>query len=60
MKTATLRADLRSIAASLPDNATYTDAMYELYVRMKISQGKQAARQGHVLSHAEVKKRFTS
>ena len=59
MKTATLKEDLRSMATTLPETATYSDAMYELYVRMKVSLGKKAAKQGRVMSHAEVKKRFS-
>jgi predicted transcriptional regulator len=32
--------------------------MYELYVRMKIAKGKQAADEGRVIPHTSVKRRF--
>ena len=54
----TVKADLKAIASHLPATATYADAMYELYVRMKIAQGKRAADEGRVVSHADVKRRF--
>ena len=53
-----IKSDLKSIAEHISPNASYADAMYELYVRMKIVQGKQAANEGRVVSHDEVKKRF--
>jgi hypothetical protein len=51
---------LREIAERLPDEATYLDVMYELYVRMKIAKGKEAARQGRLVSQAEVRQRLTT
>jgi predicted transcriptional regulator len=53
-----VRAELRSIADRLSDSATYAAAMYELYVRMKIAQGREAAAEGRVLPHEEVKRKF--
>jgi len=47
------------MADRLPDNASYSDAMYELYVHMKIAKGRQAATEGRVMSHDEVKQKFT-
>ncbi len=43
MKTEDIKAELRSIADSLPPGASYVDAIYELYVRMKAAEGKKAA-----------------
>ena len=54
----TVKADLKYIAAHLPTNASYEDAMYELYVRMKIAKGKQAVREGRIVAHEDVRKRF--
>ncbi|MBM2836502.1 MAG: hypothetical protein HW409_691 [candidate division NC10 bacterium] len=42
----------------LPDKATWDDIMYEIYVRRKITGGIEAADEGKVVSHEEVKKRF--
>ena len=58
MTTATLKSELHEIADHLPGTASYGDAMYELYVRMKIARGRQAAEEGRVIPHDEVKRRF--
>jgi predicted transcriptional regulator len=42
----------------LPDKATWDDIMYGVYVRKKIEAGIQAADEGKVVSHEDVKKRF--
>ena len=59
MSALSLRSDLTSIAKHLTSKSTYGDVMYELYVRMKISQGRHAADQGRVISHEEVKRKFS-
>ena len=58
MSITTVKADLKEIATRLPETASYADAMYELYVRMKVAQGRRAADEGRVVPHAEVKSRF--
>lgn len=58
MATHNVKNDLREIADRIPDSATYADAMYELYVRMKVAKGKKAADEGRTVPHDEVKKRF--
>jgi predicted transcriptional regulator len=58
MADANIKTDLKQIAEHLPASASYADAMYELYVRMKIAHAKQAADEGRVISHEEVKRRF--
>lgn len=42
----------------LPDKATWDDIMYGVYVRKKIEAGIQAAGEGRVVSHEDVRKRF--
>lgn len=42
----------------LPDQATFNDIMYELYVKQKIEAGLQAAEEGKTIPHEEVKKRL--
>ena len=44
----------------MSDTATYSDAMYELYVRMKIEKGLSDIDEGRVVPHEDVKKRFLS
>ena len=56
----TVKEDARELVESLPDHATWDDLMYEMYVRQKIAAGIQAADEGRVVPHEEVKKRFLS
>jgi len=42
----------------LPEQATWDDIMYEIYVRKKIAAGIKAADEGRVVPHEEVRKRF--
>lgn len=58
MAVATLKSELREIADHLPDSASYDDVMYELYVHMKVSKGRQAAEEGRTVPHDEVRRRF--
>ena len=60
MSTANIKTDLKEIADHLPVTASYTDAMYELYVRMKVAHAKQTANEGRVIPHEEVKRRFAT
>ena len=43
---------------SLPDDATWDDVMYRLYVRQKIEAGLKDVEEGNTLSNDEVRKRF--
>lgn len=43
---------------NLPDEASWDDVMYEMYVRNKIDKGVIAADKGLVVSHEEVRRRF--
>lgn len=58
MTSANLKAELRSIAEKLSDSASYGDAMYEIYVRIKAAAGSVAASEGRTISHHQVKRRF--
>jgi predicted transcriptional regulator len=44
----------------LPDNVTWDDIMYELYVKKKLAAGLKAADEGRIVSHEEAKKRLLS
>jgi len=48
----------RSIVDNLPEQATWDDLMYELYVKQKIEAGLKAADEGHTVPHEEVKARL--
>ncbi len=48
----------RQIIDHLPEQATWDDIMYELYVKQKIEAGLKAADEGRTVSHQEAKKRL--
>ena len=43
---------------NLPDNSSWDDIIYEMYVKKKVSLGLAAANSGEVISHEDVVKRF--
>ncbi len=43
---------------SLPEDCSWDDIIYEFYVKKKIELGLDAVKDGKVISHEEVKKRF--
>jgi len=55
---ATTKKQVIEMIKKLPEQATWDDIMYEIYVRKKIVAGIQAADEGRVVPHEEVKKRF--
>ncbi len=46
------------IVRNLPDQATWDDIMYELYVRQKIEQGLRDGDDGRLVSQEEVERLF--
>ncbi len=50
----------KQIIDHLPDQASWDDIMYELYVKQKIEKGLNAIEQGHTVSHEEAKRRLLS
>ena len=48
----------RNIVDNLPEQATWDDLMYELYVKQKIEAGLIAADEGRTVPHEEVKARM--
>lgn len=42
----------------LPDNATEADVMEELYFRLQVDKGLNDAKEGRVITHAELKDRI--
>lgn len=59
MKSESIKSELRAIADRLSEEASYADAIYEIYVRMKVAEGKKAADEERVVSHEEVKRKFS-
>lgn len=48
----------RTIVDNLPEQASWDDLMYELYVKQKIEAGLAAADNGQTVPHEEVKARL--
>ncbi|HHJ39737.1 MAG TPA: hypothetical protein ENJ86_09790 [Methylothermaceae bacterium] len=48
----------RQIIEQLPEQATWDDIMYELYVKQKIEEGLKAADEGRTVSHEEARRRL--
>ncbi|HEB87475.1 MAG TPA: hypothetical protein ENI68_10730 [Gammaproteobacteria bacterium] len=46
----------RQIINNLPEQATWDDIMYELYVKQKIEAGLKVADEGRTVSHQDAKK----
>ena len=46
------------IMQELPDDVTFEDALYELYVALKIERGLEQADRGDGIAHEEAKQRF--
>ena len=48
----------RRLIDGLPDNATWDDVMYRVYVRQCVDAGLDDAQAGRVVDVAEVRRRF--
>ena len=57
MKTA--KEEVIKILDAIPDDATFEDIQYHIYVREKIEKGLGDIEKGKTLSHSEVKNRMS-
>ncbi len=55
---ATIKRNAIELISSLPDNSTWDDIMYEIYVKQKIEKGFNDIKNGKLSSQEEVKKMF--
>ena len=55
---ATVKDEARKLLERLPDEASWDDLMYEIYVRKKIAAGLEAAEAGRLIPHEEVRRRL--
>jgi len=53
-----VREEAQKLIDALPEESSWDDLIYQMYVRKKIAKGIVAADQGHVVDHEEVKKQF--
>ena len=57
MKTA--KKEVQKILEKIPNNSTFEDIQYHIYVREKIERGLKDIREGRVLTQKEVEKRLS-
>ncbi|MCX5894415.1 MAG: hypothetical protein NTZ51_01085 [Proteobacteria bacterium] len=55
----TAKEEVKKILDHLPDDVSYEDIQYHIYVREKIERGLNDIRNGNVLSQEEVEKRMS-
>lgn len=55
---ATPKEAARQLIEHLPDQVSWDDIMYELYVKQKIEAGLRAVEEGRTTPHEEVKRRL--
>lgn len=60
MTTATMKKNVDAMLKNLPEDATWEDLMYSIYVRQSIEKGKEDVREGKIHAHAEVQKNSPS
>ena len=58
LKMSIVKEEAKKLLDNLPDEASWDDILYEMYVRKKIDEGIKAADEGKLVSHEDVKKRF--
>lgn len=54
----TTKDEAMRLISQLPEEVTWEDIMYRLYVKRKIEEGIKAADEGRTISHDEVKRLF--
>jgi predicted transcriptional regulator len=50
--------DVRQMLDKLPDDASYEDIQYHIYVRQKVAKGLKDVEEGRVISQDEVEERM--
>ncbi len=58
MPTATIRDEARRLVEQLPDDATWDDVLYQVYVRQSVEAGLDDCRAGRFVPVAEVRRRL--
>jgi hypothetical protein len=53
-----IKTEARRLVEQLPEDATWDDLMYEIYVRQAIESGLQDSREGQTVPVAEVRRRL--
>lgn len=58
MRTTTVKEQAKSLLDELPDDATWDELMYRIYVRQKIAEGLQDLDEGRTHSQEEIERLF--
>jgi predicted transcriptional regulator len=58
MQAPSIKEEAKRLIESLPDNSTWSDVMYEIYVRREIEAGLNDLEAGRSRTHEEVKQLF--
>lgn len=53
-----LKDEAKKIIENLPENATWDDLMYQLYVKKRVETGLKEIENGETFPHEDVKKRL--
>jgi predicted transcriptional regulator len=54
----TVREEAHKLVDQLPDEASWDDLMYQIYVHQKVDAGRQAIAEGRLFSQEEAEKRM--
>jgi hypothetical protein len=54
-----IKAEAHELIDTLPENATWDDVMYRIYVRQCIEAGLSDVERGHTVDIAEVRRQFS-
>jgi predicted transcriptional regulator len=58
-KMRTAKEEVRRMLDQIPDDATFEDIQYHIYVREKIERGLKDIQEGHLLSQEEIEQRMS-
>ena len=58
-KMRTAKEEVRRMLEQIPDDATFEDIQYHIYVREKIERGLKDIQEGHLLSQEEIEQRMS-
>jgi predicted transcriptional regulator len=58
MPTASIKTEAHQLVDRLPDDATWDDLMYEVYVRQSVDAGLKDSREGRTVPVEEVRRRL--
>lgn len=58
MSTAAIKGEAQRLLDQLPDDATWDDLLYQIYVRQSVEAGREDVTAGRVVSVEEVRRRL--